>query len=172
MSLAEHRLCVKHVHANWIKRFPGKAFKDMMWEAVRAPNVQYFEPVMDVIKKASVEAFEALEKIDRKKWTKSAFRPGSNWDELVNNSVEAFNKVILKARTKPIIIMLNIIHQKVMKRLRKQLAVARKWKGDISPKAAKIIRDRENMIVQYITVYNGHSRYGVSKANHAWVVDV
>ncbi|GAA0160530.1 hypothetical protein LIER_17067 [Lithospermum erythrorhizon] len=33
IPLAEHPLCVKYLHANWSKRFPGKAFKDMMWKA-------------------------------------------------------------------------------------------------------------------------------------------
>lgn len=143
-----------------------------MWEAARASNPPYFEAAMNEIKKASVEAYEQLAKIDPKKWTKSAFRPGNNCDELVNNWAEAFNKLLLRARDQPILQMLNTIHEKLMKRLVTQAAKARAWRGDISPKAAKIIEHRESLTVNYITVFNGHARYGVSTANHAWVVDV
>ncbi|GAA0168993.1 hypothetical protein LIER_23568 [Lithospermum erythrorhizon] len=144
----------------------------MMWEAGRVPNVQYFEDAMNEIKKVFVKAFEALDKIDRKKWTKSAFGPGSNCDELVNNWVEAFNKVIVRARSHPIITMLNIIHGKVTKRLYKQARNVEKRRGDISPHASGLIAFREDKTLEYITLYNRHARYGVSPAHHAWVVDV
>ncbi|GAA0146633.1 hypothetical protein LIER_42915 [Lithospermum erythrorhizon] len=39
----ELRLCVKHLHANWSKRFPKKMMKDLMWKAARVANVPYFE---------------------------------------------------------------------------------------------------------------------------------
>ncbi|GAA0143659.1 hypothetical protein LIER_36226 [Lithospermum erythrorhizon] len=74
---AEHRLCVKHLHANWSKRFPRKMMKDMMWKATRAANVPYFEYKIQHIKNVSVEAYEALNRIERKKWTRCAFPPGT-----------------------------------------------------------------------------------------------
>ncbi|GAA0147064.1 hypothetical protein LIER_06858 [Lithospermum erythrorhizon] len=71
-----------------------------------------------------------------------------------------------------ILTMLNTIHQKVMKRLHKQAAYAKKWKGDIAPHWAKMIEYKEGKTVEYISAFIGHSRYGVSTAHHAWVVDV
>ncbi|GAA0150506.1 hypothetical protein LIER_09433 [Lithospermum erythrorhizon] len=86
-----------------------------------------------------MESYEALDRIDRKKRTKSTFRPGSNCDDLVKNWTEAFNK---------------------------------KWKGDLSSKVIETIELRDEKTIEYITVFNGHSRYGMSTSNHAWVVDV
>ncbi|GAA0146032.1 hypothetical protein LIER_36245 [Lithospermum erythrorhizon] len=168
----EHRLCVKHLYSNWSKRFPGKAYNDMIWEATRAPNVQYFVDAMNELKKISVEVFEALDRNDRKKWTKSEFMDGSNCDEFVNNWAEAFNKVIVRARGQPILTMLNIIHGKVVKRLYKQARIAEKWRGNTSPHATGLIAFREYKTIEYITSYNGHARYGVSTSHHAWMVDV
>ncbi|GAA0149886.1 hypothetical protein LIER_08949 [Lithospermum erythrorhizon] len=94
LPFAEHHFCVKHLHVNFSKIFYGKKYKDMMWETARASNAPFFEAMLNKIKKVSVEAYEALDIIDRKKWTKSTFRPGSNCDELVNNLAEAFNKLV------------------------------------------------------------------------------
>ncbi|GAA0149989.1 hypothetical protein LIER_09025 [Lithospermum erythrorhizon] len=63
---AEHRLCVKHLHANWSKRFLRKMFFDMMWKCARAANVPYFETSMEKIKNVSSEAYDALNRIDIK----------------------------------------------------------------------------------------------------------
>ncbi|GAA0147094.1 hypothetical protein LIER_06880 [Lithospermum erythrorhizon] len=114
IPLTEHRLRVKHLHANWSKKFSGKIFKDMMWEAVLAANVPYFEAEMEKIKPVSTEAYDALNKIERAKWTRCAFRSETNSPMLVNNWVEAFNKVIIKARDQPIITMLHTICHLVM----------------------------------------------------------
>ncbi|GAA0176657.1 hypothetical protein LIER_29578 [Lithospermum erythrorhizon] len=83
LPAAEHRLCVRHLQANWSKKYAGKLFKDAMWEAAKAASVPYFEAHLEEIRKMSVDAFDALDKIDKKKWTRCAFRPGSNCPMLV-----------------------------------------------------------------------------------------
>ncbi|GAA0147788.1 hypothetical protein LIER_07404 [Lithospermum erythrorhizon] len=64
---AEHRLCIKHLHAKWSKRFPKKMMKDLMWKAATAANVKYFKYRMQRIKNVSVDAYKALDGIERKK---------------------------------------------------------------------------------------------------------
>ncbi|GAA0174368.1 hypothetical protein LIER_27771 [Lithospermum erythrorhizon] len=95
---AEHRLCVKHLHANWSNRFPGKMFTDMIWKAAKAANVPYHEASMQKIKNVPIDVYNALSKLDRKKWTRCAFRPNSNCPQLVNNWTKAFNVFIISAR--------------------------------------------------------------------------
>ncbi|GAA0145794.1 hypothetical protein LIER_36192 [Lithospermum erythrorhizon] len=105
MSEVEHRLYVKHLHTNWSKRFPRKMMKGMMRKCARAANVPYFKYRMQQIKNMSIEAYESLNRINPRKWTRCAFRLSTNCSELVNNWAEAFNVVIIKVRDQPIITM-------------------------------------------------------------------
>ncbi|GAA0151466.1 hypothetical protein LIER_10180 [Lithospermum erythrorhizon] len=139
LPVAEHRLCVRHRQANWSKKYAGKLFKDAMWEAARAASVLYFEAHMEEIRKMSVDAFDALDKIDKKKWTRCAFRPGSNCPMLVNNWAEAFNVVIIKARDQPIIAMLNTIYQLIMTKIVTDRDAILKWKEKVCPRVHKTL---------------------------------
>ncbi|GAA0149540.1 hypothetical protein LIER_08690 [Lithospermum erythrorhizon] len=85
LSDVEHILCIKHLHANWSKRFPGKSLKNMMWKCARAANELYFEMKMQPLKNVTVDGYEALRLIDPRKWSRWAFRLGRNSPELVNN---------------------------------------------------------------------------------------
>ena len=55
-------------------------------------------------------------------------------DTLVNNMSEAFNSVIVDARSKPIISMLEETHLYIMKRWSKNRSKVQKYEGDICPK--------------------------------------
>ncbi|GAA0150936.1 hypothetical protein LIER_37204 [Lithospermum erythrorhizon] len=81
----QYKLCVKHVHVNWGKRFSSKMLKNMMWKCVRAANEAYFEYRMQRLKNVTVEGYEALRRIDPRKWCRFAFSVGINCPELVNN---------------------------------------------------------------------------------------
>ncbi|GAA0168464.1 hypothetical protein LIER_23176 [Lithospermum erythrorhizon] len=172
LPYAEHRLCMKYLHANWSKRYSRKTFKDLMWEAARACNVDYFESIMEKIKAISVDAYEALNKIQRSKWTRCAFKPTSNCPMLVNNWAEAFNKVILKAREQPIITLLNNIHNTIMNRLQQEHVSKSKWQGKVCPRVDELLKLREKHTKAYITRPSGIPRYSVSTGAHSFVVDI
>ncbi|GAA0169627.1 hypothetical protein LIER_24069 [Lithospermum erythrorhizon] len=146
----EHRLCVKHLHANWSKRFPGKMMKDMMWKAARAA-MPYFEYRMQRIKNVSVEAYEAPNRIERKKWTRCAFPRGTNCPQHVNNWAEAFNVFIIKARDQPIITMFNTIYHTIMNRINEECQRKIKWKGFVCPKVDEVLKKIEEFLFEYIT---------------------
>ena len=56
MPNAKHRFCVRHLHANFKKDFPGKVLKDAMWSAARAATKNSFDFHMDELKKLDVKA--------------------------------------------------------------------------------------------------------------------
>ncbi|XP_075675114.1 uncharacterized protein LOC142644369 [Castanea sativa] len=62
MPNAEHRFCVRHLHANFKKDFPRKVLKDAMWSAARAATKNSFDFHMDELKKLDVKAYEWLMK--------------------------------------------------------------------------------------------------------------
>ena len=102
MPNAEHRFCVRPLHANLKKDFPRKVLEDAMWSATRAATKNSFDFHMDELKKLDVKAYEWLVKLDVRTWCKHAFNPRSKSDTLVNN-IAVFECWILEARDKPVL---------------------------------------------------------------------
>jgi hypothetical protein len=92
MPGSEHRYCVKHLHAN-IKRksFKEKEFKDALWDAARASNEIQFKYYLEVIKGMDQRAYNYLDKINPKMWSRHAFSTTNCSDILLNNIAESFN---------------------------------------------------------------------------------
>ena len=64
MSNAEHKFCVRYLHANFKKDFPRKVLKDAMWNTARVATKNSFAFHMDELKKLDVKAYEWLVKLD------------------------------------------------------------------------------------------------------------
>jgi hypothetical protein len=113
----EHRYCVKHLHANLKgKDFKGTKFKDALWCAARAPNEIQFKYYLEVIRGMDHKAYNYLEKVDPKKWSRHAFRTSSSSDILLNNIEERFNAWVLEVRDKTILTCLETIRRQLMNR--------------------------------------------------------
>ncbi|GAA0175826.1 hypothetical protein LIER_28925 [Lithospermum erythrorhizon] len=146
--------------------------KDLMSKAARAANVPYFEYRMQKIKNVLVEAYEELPKIDRKKWTRCAFRSRTNYPQLVNNWAEAFNIFIMNARDQPIITILNTIYHTIMIRIEEECERKLRWKGLVCPKVDEDLMKCEAKTFDYIVRPLGSSRYKVTSTKHGFVVDI
>ncbi|XP_058211586.1 uncharacterized protein LOC131323758 [Rhododendron vialii] len=86
MPNAKHRFCLRHLYANYRKKFRGLDKGAHKW----------------------------LKDIPAEQWCRSHFSSRSKYDYLVNNLSESFNNYILEARDKQIISMLEWIRRKVM----------------------------------------------------------
>ena len=60
MPNVEHRFCVRHLHVNFKKDFPGKVLKDAMWSAARVATKNSFDFHIDELKKLDVKALSGL----------------------------------------------------------------------------------------------------------------
>ncbi|KAK8549320.1 hypothetical protein V6N13_008996 [Hibiscus sabdariffa] len=129
----ELRFCVRHLYNN----FKGKALKDSFWKAATSIYKREFQVALAKIESLSPQAFEWLKNVDPKFWSKSPFSTRSKCDMLLNNLYESFNKCVLEARSKPIIIMLEGIQTKIMNKIAKKKAEADKWTGVLCPKIQK-----------------------------------
>ena len=69
---------------------------------------------MQELKDLDVKAWEYLADINPAQWCKSHFSSRALCDCLVNNSNESFNAMILEARDKPILAMLEWIRVRLM----------------------------------------------------------
>ncbi|XP_058746137.1 uncharacterized protein LOC131619011 [Vicia villosa] len=84
----EHKFCLRHLYANFKKRFGGGTlFRDLMMAAAKATYFEAHEAKMLMIKEAKLEAYEWLEAIPKNKWCKHAFPFFSKCDVLMNNLV-------------------------------------------------------------------------------------
>ncbi|KAK8612691.1 hypothetical protein V6N13_092802 [Hibiscus sabdariffa] len=66
---------------------------------------------MDELKALSKNAFDWLNAKDPAQWSKSHFSPRSKSDMLLSNLSECFNKMILEARDKPILTLMEMVRR-------------------------------------------------------------
>ncbi|GAA0141993.1 hypothetical protein LIER_03004 [Lithospermum erythrorhizon] len=143
-----------------------------MWECARADNVPYYEHAMEKVKAVFNDVYEALHKIDRKKWTRYAFCPLSNCLQLVNNWADAFNVFIINARDQPIIAMLNIIYYTIMTWIEEERERKMKCKGLVCPRVNELLVLRGKRVNEFITRSSRSPRYEVSYVRQCFVVDI
>ncbi|XP_057540754.1 uncharacterized protein LOC130818607 [Amaranthus tricolor] len=113
---AEIRFYCRHIWANFKIKFPGELYKHHFWKAAKAYNKFHFDREMIEIKNISVEAYEYLAAIPVKHWSRHAFCSRSKSGMLSNNCCESFNNVLVEARGKPIISLMEWIRRYVMQR--------------------------------------------------------
>lgn len=114
----EHRLCVWHMLQNFKKEHRGLALKDKLQAAARASYLNKFVTEMEALKDLDEDAYKWVQQhTSPKHWSRSHFRTSPKCDILVNNICECFNKVILSAREKPILFLLEAIHSYFMVRM-------------------------------------------------------
>jgi hypothetical protein len=104
----EHRLCLKHLYANFKKKFDGGTLiRDLMMGATKATYFQAWKAKMDELKKVDAGAWEWLMLHPTKSWCKHAFSYYPKCDVVMNNLTESFNATILVARDKPFCLCVN-----------------------------------------------------------------
>ncbi|KAL4386245.1 hypothetical protein GQ457_09G023400 [Hibiscus cannabinus] len=125
---AEKRNCVRNMYSNFKndEGFKGKPLKDSLWKTARATTVRDYEKEMAEMKGISIDSYNWLKAKDPSTWSKSHSSTRSKCDILLNNYSECFNKMILEARDKPILTMMEIIRTQMMHRISKKAETAHK----------------------------------------------
>ncbi|KAK8928879.1 hypothetical protein KSP39_PZI017339 [Platanthera zijinensis] len=128
---------------------------------------------MEKLKVFNVQAYNWVRARDPKNWARSHFSTWPKCDMLLNNLCECLNNVILKARGKPIITMLEIIRVIMMRRIRTQRDKMLNYNGDICPKIQKILENNKRGVHDYILEWNGHAKFEVKGwVGDKWTVDL
>ncbi|GJU61135.1 hypothetical protein Tco_1238901 [Tanacetum coccineum] len=170
----EHRLCARHIYANFSKVYPGVLFRNLFWQASKASYHQKFKNTMEEIKTASIGAYQYLVDKDPCTWSRAYFKEGMDCDAVENGLSESFNSHIKDARRKPIIGMLEghlKIH--VMTRnytLRKE---CEDWKSEICPNIRKVLELHKKIQRKWSLSPSGWHRFEVRQGNtEAFCVDL
>ncbi|PPD76718.1 hypothetical protein GOBAR_DD26362 [Gossypium barbadense] len=117
--------------------FRGQVMHLTYWKAAKTTFPRQFEEVMSEIRSLSESAEAWLRDKDPRTWSRAYFSTRCKSDLLLNNNSECFNKIILEARDKPILTMLEIIRRKVMTRLVSMREAAEKYPGPLCPRIQK-----------------------------------
>ena len=117
MPLAEHRQCARHIYANFRKKFIGVEYRNLFWKAARATYPSRFERIMGQIQSVSKEAYTHLMERHPETWSMAFFKTDKACDAVENGISECFNSLIVEARRKPIINLLEDIRVLCMESL-------------------------------------------------------
>nr|KAJ0215063.1 hypothetical protein LSAT_V11C300144060 [Lactuca sativa] len=112
----EHMNCARHIYANFRKAFTGVEYKKLFWAAFRSCTEGDFKRHMESIKKLSPSAYEYLMSKQPETWCRAYFGTGYACEAVENGMSECFNSIILDARKKPLITMLEEIQIYIMDR--------------------------------------------------------
>ncbi|KAK6145893.1 hypothetical protein DH2020_019762 [Rehmannia glutinosa] len=146
----EHRFCVMHLYKNFKSAHKGLALKHILWKAARATTVLNFNRAIAELRDRNASAYDWLVKRPASHWSRSHFSTFPKSDILLNNMSESFNAMILAARSKPIVEMLEAIRLMLMKRIHVRRDQMSKYDGDICPKITKVLEELKKKSMDFI----------------------
>lgn len=140
-------MCARHVYARWGKRHAGKEIQLQFWNTARSTNKVDMLMHLDRmrgLKKGTSVVEDLLENWPIEGWCCAFFNDVVKCEVIDNNMCETFNGVILEARHKAIITMLEDIRQYCMTRIVVKRENTAKWKSSCGPRiCARIEKERE-----------------------------
>ncbi|KAL4304221.1 hypothetical protein GQ457_10G018050 [Hibiscus cannabinus] len=168
----EHRVCARHLYANWRKENPGGDLKKEFWAACKSTTDTDFEHHISKIEQLKATAKESLMKTDPKQWSKSCFFTRSDCDATDNNFAEAFNFAIIGARSMSIISLLEEIRQYVMGRIVNNMSKCSKWEKLFCPKICAKLEQNKEMSAYCHVRWNGAQGFEVVCSGDVLVVNL
>ncbi|XP_030970261.1 uncharacterized protein LOC115990585 [Quercus lobata] len=124
--------------------------KSVLWSCAGTTSAREFERGMDHLKSLNEEAWQYLADIEPAQWTRSYFSSRALTDCMVNNLSESFNSMILKARDKPILSMLEWIRVRLMSRLYKKKVGIEKYDVPSGRFVYEVDNGRERHVVDLV----------------------
>ncbi|KAL4296155.1 hypothetical protein GQ457_12G015250 [Hibiscus cannabinus] len=168
----DHRMCARHIYANWFKKWKGMNRKFQFWNCVRATFVEDFDLQIQGLEALGPTSSNDLFSTPVQHWSKAYFKATSKCDVVDNNMAEAFNGWRVEARAKSIISMLEQIRIMVMSRMTVKRNWAEKWRTNISPRALEKLERNMTTSTQCRLVWNGDGGFEVTHLDNQHTVDL
>ena len=90
----EHKECMRHMYANFMKHYRGDVFTDHLYPAARSYTEGLFKWHMNKIFEFDPGAIKYLQDYHNRVWYRCGFSENSKCDYLTNNVPESFNSQI------------------------------------------------------------------------------
>lgn len=160
---AEHRMCARHIYANWRKKYTDKNLQKKWWRCAKAPCRTLFNLYRAYLAQQTPEGARDMMSTSPEHWSRAYFRLGSNCDSVDNNICEAFNHSIMEARFYPVISMCEAIRKKLMVRIQENRARADRWSGHICPNIFKKLKMNIQLSGRCNVLWNGEDGFEVQE---------
>ncbi|XP_058746238.1 uncharacterized protein LOC131619115 [Vicia villosa] len=171
----EHRLCLRHLYANFKKKFGGGALiRDLMMGAAKATYYQGWMTKMNELKELDPKAWSWLMGVQPKSWCKHAFNFFPKCDVLMNNISESFNATILDARDKPILTMCEWIRKYLMNRCSTSALKLEKWPHKVMPIPRKRLDKEVALSAHWLPTWAMNEQFQVTHSfnTQEFIVDI
>ncbi|XP_039805077.1 uncharacterized protein LOC120669380 [Panicum virgatum] len=121
----EHRECMRHLAANFGKRFKGKLFDDNLWPASLTYSLKKHKyHVSQMYRKPKVKPY--MDEKHTKIWMRSKFNELCKVDYVNNTLAESFNAWVRKIKDLHVVDLLDIIRVMIMAKFELRQRIARK----------------------------------------------
>ncbi|XP_023739032.1 uncharacterized protein LOC111887041 [Lactuca sativa] len=176
----EHRQCARHIYANFRKVYSGVQFRNMFWAAAKSNIEGDFKFNMERIREISSAAYDHTMAREPTSWCKAYFSIGLACEAVENGIDECFNAIIVDARKKPLLTMLEDIRLYMMERAFNLKQEAENWVGEVCPSMITKMEEFGEDIkswhavpsgVNEYEVRNGFQNYGVNLKEKFVLVD-
>ncbi|GJY90022.1 hypothetical protein Tco_0505218 [Tanacetum coccineum] len=131
---AEHRLCARHIYANWYSDFRSEKLKVAFYSVAKCANEAQMQQRLDEIDNIKDGAKRSLKNKDIKQWC---------------------------ARSKPIISMNESIREYLMERRIQKVKFASKWRLDCGPNIRDIMNENSSVSCKWKVKWNGNEGFQV-----------
>ena len=167
----EHRECMRHLAANFVKKFKGKFFTDNLWRASLTCSVRKHNYHMRQLY-TNDKVKEYLETHHSKLWARSQFSELSKVDYVHNNLAESFNSTIRKLKDLYLVDLIDRIRIEYVEKFHFRVGIAAaKFMGHIIiPAVMKVLKQRtEGLIMNMRFISDITSEVSVlDKQNKEW----
>ena len=127
---------------------------------------------MDHLKSLDEQAWKYLADIEPAQWTRSHFSSRALTDYMVNNLSESFNSMIVKARDKSILSMLEWIRVWLMSRLYINKTGIEKYGGNLCPSIQEKLEQLKLECKGFYAIPSGKFVYEADNERERHVVDL
>uniref|UniRef100_A0A0D3DMH5 MULE transposase domain-containing protein n=1 Tax=Brassica oleracea var. oleracea TaxID=109376 RepID=A0A0D3DMH5_BRAOL len=170
---AEHRMCARHIYANWKKLgFSRSEFKSLFWGVAYSYTEGEYKEKMHLVEAYDVVAHNELLKTDPERWCRAFFNVESHCPDVHNNLSESFNRTIKMARAKPMINMLEDIRRQAMKKISRRFFMVDKWDTIVTPITMALLEKARCAKKHCSTILSSFSLYEVNEFDCGYRVDL
>ncbi|WVZ64352.1 LOW QUALITY PROTEIN: hypothetical protein U9M48_013885 [Paspalum notatum var. saurae] len=160
---AEHRMCARHIYANWRKKHTDKELQKKWWGCAKASCRTLFNLRRALLAQETPEGARDMMKTSPEHWSRAFFKLGSNCDSVDNNLCETFNNSIMESRFLPVISMNEAIRRKIMVRIQENRAKAEKWTGTICSNIFRKLKINIERSRNCYVLWNGKDGFEVTE---------
>ncbi|KAL4587600.1 hypothetical protein LXL04_000472 [Taraxacum kok-saghyz] len=172
LPLVEHRQCARHIYANFRKAYSGLELKKMFWDAAKSTVEGEFKVNMERIREVNQDAYAHLMARAPRSWCRAFFNTGLACEAVENGMAECFNAIIVDARKKPLLTMLEEIRLYIMARFFNLKEAADKWPSEVCPGAVKKMNFFGECLRNWLVHPSGAGMFEVRNGFQSYGVDL